>query len=48
MVAVFFVGLRDSFQGNEQTELADLIALRHALLDPEWGKMQYVSKKFMP
>ena len=39
---------RGEFQGNEQTELAHLIALRHALLDPEWGKLQYISKKFLP
>ena len=37
-----------AFQGNEQAELADLIALRHALFDPEWGKMQYMSKKNLP
>ena len=37
-----------AFRGNEQNELADLIALRHTLLDPEWGKMQYISKKFLP
>ena len=35
------------FQDSEQAELVDLIAIRRALLDPEWGKMQYISKKIL-
>ena len=33
-----------SFRGNEEAELKNLIYLRHALLDPEWGKLQFMSK----
>ena len=39
---------RGSFQGSEQVELADLLSIRRALLDPEWGKLQYISKKILP
>ena len=39
---------RGAFQGNEQAELADLLSIRRALLEPEWGKAQYVSKKILP
>ena len=35
-----------SFRGNEEAELKNLIYLRHALLDPEWGKLQFMSKNF--
>ena len=38
---------RGEFQDSEQAELVDLIAIRRALLDPEWGKMQYISKKIL-
>ena len=34
-----------SFRANEKAELKELIDLRHALLDPEWGKLQFVAKK---
>ena len=33
-----------SFRDNEEAELKNLIYLRHALLDPEWGKLQFMSK----
>jgi len=33
-----------SFRDNEEAELKNLIDLRHALLDPEWGKLQFMSK----
>ena len=39
---------RGAFQGSEQAELADLLSMRRALLEPEWGKLQYISKKFLP
>ena len=39
---------RGAFQGSEQAELADLLSIRRALLEPEWGKMQYISKMFTP
>ena len=39
---------RGSFQGSEQAELANLLSIRRALLEPEWGKLQYISKKFLP
>jgi hypothetical protein len=35
-----------SFRNNEETELKELIDLRHALLDPEWGKLQFMSGNF--
>lgn len=35
-----------SFRGNEEAELKNLIDLRHALLDPEWGKLQFMSGNF--
>ena len=35
-----------SFRDNEEAELKNLIYLRHALLDPEWGKLQYMSRNF--
>ena len=35
-----------SFRGNEEAELKNLIYLRHALLDPEWGKLQFMSGNF--
>ena len=35
-----------SFRGNEEAELKNLIDLRHALLDPEWGKLQFMSRNF--
>ena len=33
-----------SFRDNEEAELKNLIDLRHALLAPEWGKLQFMSK----
>ncbi|MBO7147685.1 MAG: hypothetical protein J6W81_08055, partial [Lentisphaeria bacterium] len=30
---------RGDFQGSEQAELADLLSIRSALLEPEWGKV---------
>ena len=38
---------RDSFQDNEQAELAGLIALCRTLLDPQMGELEYMSRKFM-
>ena len=35
-----------SFRDNEEAELMNLIYLRHALLDPEWGKLQFMSRNF--
>lgn len=35
-----------SFRDNEEAELKNLLDMRHALLDPEWGKLQYMSKNF--
>ena len=35
-----------SFRGNEEAELKNLIYLRHALLDPEWEKLQFMSRNF--
>ena len=35
-----------SFRDNEDVELKELIDLRHALLDPEWGKLQYMARNF--
>ena len=35
-----------SFRNNEEAELKTLIDLRHALLDPQWGKMQFMSRNF--
>lgn len=35
-----------SFRDNEEAELKNLIDLRHALLDPEWGKLQFMSRNF--
>ena len=35
-----------SFRDNEEAELKNLIYLRHALLDPEWGKLQFMSRNF--
>ena len=35
-----------SFRDNEEAELKKLLDMRHALLDPEWGKLQYMSKNF--
>ena len=35
-----------SFRDNEEVELKELIDLRHALLDPEWGKLQFMSRNF--
>ena len=32
-----------SFRDNEETELKKLLALRQALLDPQWGKQQFMS-----
>ena len=35
-----------SFRDNEEAELKNLIDLRHALLDPEWGKLLFMSRNF--
>ena len=35
-----------AFRDNEEAELKNLIYLRHALLDPEWGKLQFMSRNF--
>ena len=35
-----------SFWDNEEAELKELIDLRHALLVPEWGKLQFMSRNF--
>ena len=35
-----------AFRDNEETELSKLLAMRHALLDPEWGKLQFMSRNF--
>ncbi|MBE6363903.1 MAG: hypothetical protein E7054_09670 [Lentisphaerae bacterium] len=35
-----------SFRNNEETELKELIDSRHALLDPGWGKLQFMSRNF--
>ena len=35
-----------AFWDNEEAELKNLIYLRHALLDPEWGKLQFMSRNF--
>ena len=35
-----------SFRDNEEAELKNLIVLRHALLVPEWGKLQFMSRNF--
>ena len=32
-----------SFRDNEETELKKLLDLRQALLDPQWGKKQFMS-----
>jgi serine/threonine protein kinase len=34
-----------SFRKNEEAELKKLIDQRHALLDPQWARMQYLSRK---
>ena len=33
-----------AFRDNEEAELKNLLYLRLALLDPEWGKLQFMSK----
>ena len=33
-----------AFRDNEEAELKNLLDLRLALLDPEWGKLQFMSK----
>ena len=35
-----------AFRDNEEAELKNLIDLRHALLAPEWGKLQFMSRNF--
>lgn len=37
---------RGSFAQNDETNLKELIDLRHALLDTKWGELQYISKNF--
>ena len=32
------------FRDNEEAELQKLLNLRQALLDPQWGKLQFMSK----
>ena len=38
----------DSLSEMEKAELQKLLELRHFLLDPEWGKIQYQAKMFTP
>ena len=33
-----------AFRDNEEAELKNLLYMRQALLDPEWGKLQFMSK----
>ena len=33
------------FKDNEEAELAELVALRYALLDPEWRKLQFIRSR---
>ncbi|MBQ8755517.1 MAG: protein kinase [Lentisphaeria bacterium] len=35
-----------AFRDNEEAELKNLLYMRHALLDPEWGKLQFMSGNF--
>ena len=35
-----------SFRDNEEKELSKLLAMRQALLDPQWGKQQFMSRNF--
>ena len=30
---------------NEEAELKNLLYMRQALLDPDWGRIQFISKK---
>ena len=34
-----------AFRDNEEAELKNLLYMRQALLDPDWGRIQFVSKK---
>ena len=33
------------FRGTEESDMKELLSFRRFLLDPEWGKLQYLSKK---
>ena len=34
-----------AFRDNEEAELKNLLYMRQALLDPDWGRIQFISKK---